>query len=422
MKDDFVSFDSVRERVHAVLDSIDLAPLRGTDVYFVRNLYGRVRIIVDEPPSESIRTTLTDLATRLSRQLGAHGHPRNAALLTLDTSASDLLGSSARKISDGMFWVERMVTSNGWQTVNRSASQTNRYTLFSVKGGVGRSTTAVVLAWHLARQGERVLIVDLDVESPGLGSAVLDQDAHPEFGVVDWFVEDLVGQGAHVAERMTGTPTWARDLEGVVTVAPAHGRDPGEYLTKLGRVYLDTDVPWSERINSMIAQLEMAWKPTIVLVESRSGLHDIAASTVTDLGADVLLFATDSDSAWTDYKILFAHWGAHQLVRDMRSRLSIVSALTPEIDADEYLAGFAERSWHLFRDHLYDNVAPECTGDDFSFDLHDAPAPHRPLPIYWNRGMAAGTSLHRIDVDPVMLAYSAFLTSFDNQLRPATAQ
>ena len=321
-----------------------------------------------------------------------------------------------------MFWVERMVTNNGWQTINGSAPQTNRYTLFSVKGGVGRSTTAVVLAWHLARKGERVLIVDLDVESPGLGSAVLDQDTHPEFGVVDWFVEDLVGQGGHVVEHMTGTPTWARDLEGIITVVPAHGRDPGEYLTKLGRVYLDTDSPWSERINSMITQLEMAWKPTVVLVESRSGLHDIAASTVTDLGADILLFATDSESAWVDYKILFAHWGAHQLAEDMRSRLSIVSALTPEIDTDEYLAGFAERSWHLFRDHLYDDVVPNCTGDDFSFDLHDPSAPHRPLPIYWNRGMAAGTSLHGIDVAPVMLAYSAFLASFDSQLRPAIAQ
>ena len=422
MTDDFVSFDSVSQRVHAILKSMDLTALQGTDVYLVRNLHGKVRIIADEPDNESVRAALADLATRLSHELGAHGHPPNASLLTLDIAASDLLGSSSRAISDGMFWVDRMVTSDGWGTVHTPSSSSNRYTLFSVKGGVGRSTTAVVLAWHLARQGERVLVVDLDMESPGLGSAVLDQGAHPEFGIVDWFVEDLVGQSRHVVEQMTGAPTWARDLEGAVTVVPAHGRDPGEYLAKLGRVYLDTDICWTERINSMITQLEAAWRPTIVLIESRSGLHDIAASTVTDLGADILLFTTDSESSWTGYEILFAHWRAHKLAENMRKRLFIVSALTPDIDTEQYLARFSERSWDLFRDHLYDDVEPMHADGGFSFDLHDVAAPHSPLPIYWNRGMAAGASLRSINATPVKLAYSDFLSSFDSQLRPATTQ
>lgn len=418
MKDAFVSFDSVRQKVHMTLESMDLTSLHGIDVYFVRNLYGKVRVVADEPASESGREVLVELAARLTRALGAHGHPVDTALLTLDAQAAELFGSSAEKISDSMFWVDRMVIGNEWRTVDTPASRPDRYTLFSVKGGLGRSTTAAVLAWHLARQGERVLVVDLDVESPGLGSAVLDEDAHPEFGVVDWFVEDLVGQGRHVIARMAATPAWGKDLEGSVTVVPAHGRDPGEYLTKLGRTYLDTNTPWNKRIESMITQLEAEWKSTVVLIESRSGLHDIAAATVTDLGADVLLFAIDSASNWTDYEMLFAHWGVHDLAKDMRERLSIVSALTPEVATEEYLAKFAERSWHMFRDHLYDDVALPYNGDDFSFDLHDVPAPHRPLPIYWNRGMAAGSSLHRIDVAPVTLAYSAFLQLFDGQLRP----
>lgn len=418
MKEAFVSFDSVRQRVHTILESMDLTSLQGIDVYLVRNLYGKVRVVADKPPSESGRKVLVELATRLSRALGAHGHPPDAALLTLDTPAAELFDSSAEKVSDNMFWVDRLVTGNEWRTVDPPALRPSRYTLFSVKGGLGRGTTVAVLAWHLARQGERVLVVDLDLESPGLGSAVLDEGAHPEFGVVDWFVEDLVGQGRHVIARMTATPAWGKDLEGSVTIVPAHGRDPGEYLTKLGRVYLDTDTQWTRRIDRMIAQLEVEWKSTVVLIESRSGLHDIAAATVTDLGAEVLLFATDSASNWTDYEMLFAHWGAHDLAKDMRERLSIVSALTPEVGAEEYLAKFAERSWHMFRDHLYDDV----TSDDFSFDLHDVSAPHRPLPIYWNRGMVAGSSLHGLDSAPVMLAYSAFLQLFDGQRRPTATR
>jgi len=266
------------------------------------------------------------------------------------------------------------------------------------------------------------LVVDMDVESPGLGTAVLEPDAHPEFGIVDWFVEDLVGQGRHVLKRMTGTPTWASDLEGAVTVVPAHGRDPGDYLAKLGRVYLDSDTPWTERIHSMLTQLEAEWEPTIVLVESRSGLHDIAASTVTDLGADILLFATDSESSWSGYRMLLEHWAAQEVAEVIRQRLFIVSGLTPEMDSEQYLAEFQQKSWHLFRDHLYDNVAPMDVDDGFSFGLHDTGAPHSPLPIYWNRGLTAGNSLHNINMAPVKLAYSDFLSSFNRQIHPASTR
>ena len=155
---------------------------------------------------------------------------------------------------------------------------------------------------------------------------------------------------------------------------------------------------------------------------SRCGFHDIAAATVTDLGAHVLLFATDSYSNWANCRILFDHWREHDLAEPMRDRLSIVSALTPELGTDEYLASFAERSWDLFRDHLYDDVAPLSTGNEFSFALHEPSAPHHPLPIHWNRGLAAGSSLHRIDATPVGLAYSAFLQSFDARVRPTNDQ
>ena len=160
---------------------------------------------------------------------------------------------------------------------------------------MGRSTTAAVLAWHLASSGEDVLVVDLDLESPGLCSAVLAPEQQPTFGVVDWFVEDLVGQGHHVIDDMIAQPTWHQDLRGDVCIVPAHGAESGEYLAKLGRVYLDTNVSWAERLKKLLEALRAAAKPSIVLLESRSGLHDIAAATVTDMNAQVLLFATDSE-------------------------------------------------------------------------------------------------------------------------------
>lgn len=418
MSKDFVLFDSVRQRVQDVLASVDLAPLV-TPVYLVRDLNGRVRIVAAEQEVDDATVkVLEHLATRLNRTLGAHAHPSSASVLLLDTRVFKVLDPSKQKLSDRVFWIDRLVTNIGWWTVEAPDLQPKRYTLFSVKGGVGRSTTAVITAWHLARQGERVLLVDLDIESPGLSSAALEPASQPEFGVVDWFVEDLVDQGRHVIERMVASPAWAQDLEGSVAIVPAHGMEPGEYLAKLGRVYLRKNTSWTKRLESMVSELEETWRPTTVLIESRSGLHDIAAATVTDLGANVLLFATDSISSWTDYRILFRHWKYQGLAKHMRDRLSIVSALTPELDTEEYLARFKEQAWELFQDHLYDSVDPSSKGDEFSFDLHDNSAPHRPVPIHWNRGFAAGASLHRIERTRVAHAYSDFLQFFDAHLRP----
>ena len=96
-------------------------------------------------------------------------------------------------------------------------------------------------------------------------------------------------------------------------------------------------------------------------------------------------------------------------IRDIRDRLSIVSALTPELDTERYLQAFREKSWSLFRDGLYSATEPSCdSGDPDSFDLEEEDAPHDPLPIHWNRGLAAGAALHDLEESTVAQAYGTF--------------
>ena len=275
----------------------------------------------------------------------------------------------------------------------------------------------------MARSGERVLVIDLDLESPGLSTWMMDTRRRPEFGVTDWFVEDLVGQGDRVVEEMTTSPAWALDLEGNVHVAPAHSREPGEYLAKLGRVYMDTPDPWATRLERLLQSLEDRCDPTVVLLDSRSGLHDIAAATVTDVNAQVLLLAIDSAGTWEDFGILFHHWYTHGLAASIRGNLSIVSALTPETDTEHYLEGFREQSWRLFQECLYDELRADDNpaADRLAFDLNDERAPHDPLPIFWNRGLAAGASLRRLEQGPVALAYAEFLQRFDQLVEPRSS-
>ena len=427
MNANFVSFDDVQDRVADVLRSTAAMPAAIDRLYLVRDLLGRVRIAVSDAVEEdkACQDVLKHFARNLHRALGPHGYDEEEAVLFVDEEMLEELSEVARLpdlfVSRGkterVYWVERLLTGHGWWSLAAPPEVgAQRFTLYSVKGGVGRSTTAAVLAWHLARNGQRVLVLDLDLESPGLSSAMLDARRRPRFGVADWFVEDLVGQGDHVAEEMAAAPAWAQDFDGDVRVVPAYGSEPGEYLAKLGRVYMDTQESWAVRLNRLVWRLEEVHKPSVVLLESRSGLHDIAAAAVTDLHAQVLLFALDSDSHWADYTILFRHWQEQEVAAAIRERLSIVSALTLERDTEAYLQSFRERAWDLFREHLYDDVLPSNDPSDlFSFDIHEDDAPHDPLVIHWTRGLAAGASLRdpeRITA-PVQQAYASFLTRFD---------
>ena len=137
-------------------------------------------------------------------------------------------------------------------------------------------------------------------------------------------------------------------------------------------------------------------QPDVILIDSRSGIDEVASSCVTDLGAGlVLLFAIDGEQTWSGYRILFDYWNRSGAVRSIRERLQLVGAMVPELGAADYFDGMRERGWDLFSDTLYDMVPPGETSEAlWSFDDHDESAPHYPWSLKWHRSFAALTSLH----------------------------
>lgn len=214
-------------------------------------------------------------------------------------------------------------------------------------------------------------------------------------------MEDLVDNGEAVFEDLMATSTLSHD--GEIYVAPAHGREPGEYVTKLGRVWMAKTREdgrregWSARLGRLIDTLEERIRPDIILIDSRAGIDEVAASCVTDLGAElILLFAIDGDQTWSGYRVLFRHWHRAGKVEQIRERLQVVGAMIPDDDRRAaYFEGLRERAWDTFVEDLYDEVPPgESGAERFCFDESDEFAPHYPWPIRWNRGFAALRSIH----------------------------
>lgn len=378
-----------------------VSTLLGKEIVLVRDLRGRIRVLLPglyKDFSEEQRGALDKFTQELSESLGEYGFAPGRAVLYADDlmQGNEILLSSDRRLiaeKDGLkFWLlDRQIIGQDWIRAPLQRETENlRVTFFGIKGGVGRSTALVIWAWRLAREGKKVLIIDLDLESPGVSSTLLPLDYLPDYGIVDWFVEDGVGQVEAIEDFMIASSPLSRDLPGEIRVLPAFGHDTRNYLPKLARCYAGSSgaamASWAERLQRMVQWMERKEAPDLVILDSRAGLHDIAAVTVTRMDADAFLFAVDSMQTWNAYAFLFRHWRQHPQVSEFRQKLQIVAGMVPETGRDQYLKRFRENSWDLFREHLYDEAEAQAT-DVFSFDLDSIEAPHYPLPIFWNRAL-----------------------------------
>ncbi len=423
------TFDRILPLVALVLRDFFPSLPEGS-IFVNRDLNGRVRLVIRESLREDppYRNLFSDLASRLKEELGPHAAP-DESFLIFEKDMENARGGAPSFPLDGMetvLVVDRLVSETPWNLIAPESTGAPRIVFFSVKGGVGRSTALAVSAWSLAQSGKKVLVLDLDLESPGLSASLLPEDRRPQYGLVDWLVEDLVDNGNLVFDSMTATSLLSHD--GEIYVVPAHGREPGEYVSKLGRIFMPKILPdgirtcWSERLSRLIGSLEERWKPDVVLLDSRAGIDEVASACVTSLGANlVLLFAVGGDQTWSGYRILFDHWKRSGTIGQIRENMQVVAAMLPDVGTRESFEALREQSYGLFLP-TYDEISPgEGRTDLWSFEETDETAPHYPWPILWNRGFSSLGSLHsRLEsVDPreVGLVFGPLLDSLKTALQ-----
>ncbi|MGP9846315.1 KGGVGR-motif variant AAA ATPase [Brachybacterium sp. 107] len=391
-----IQFDQILETSRAVLaPHLNLLP-EGT--LLNRDLTSRVRLVV---PSASINDNETTqhikaIAAELSRALSPHSYPPEHLLLWEDDLELARYGAHLFPLfvdTDRVQVADRLMHGSSWSRISDISNGAPRIVFFSVKGGVGRSTALSALAWDLSAGGKRVMVVDLDLESPGISTYLLPQENQPSAGIVDWLVEDLVDNGDALLPDLYSLSPSAPD--GEIIVVPAHGVNPGEYISKLGRAWMTKGTgtaqeAWEQRLDRLLRLLEDAHRPDVILIDSRSGLDDVASNAIASLGARMtLLFATDDEQSWRGYGSLFNHWLRTGVAPMIRDRLQVVAALVPEEESFEHTTRVRGSALDLFESTLYDAVdGDETTGaESFSFIDNDEFAPHFPWAVRWNRGI-----------------------------------
>jgi eukaryotic-like serine/threonine-protein kinase len=172
---------------------------------------------------------------------------------------------------------------------NQQMSSGQVITFYSYKGGTGRSMAVANVGCILASRGQRVLLVDWDLEAPGLHRFFIDprQTASLSSGLIDLFVAflDVAGNPLTCGVKYQDV----RDICAAVTwqtyVSPTS--TPGVSLLTAGRIdasYNETvrSFSWEKLFRlapSLIPALADEWAADFdyVLVDSRTGVTDTGA-------------------------------------------------------------------------------------------------------------------------------------------------
>jgi hypothetical protein len=264
-------------------------------VTIIRDIYGRIRIAVNSE-KKKYETESQGLLSQ-SKILGAYqAQPDSFLIFKDDLLNPDIVFGNKEvqyleldELEEPIRVLDRQIIGQDW-LLPQNPGKIPRLVFFGLKGGVGRSTALVFLARHLASKGKRVLLIDLDLESPGLSSMLLPEENYSDYGLIDWFVEDAVGQGEAIADKLVSSSPIGQVTQGAIRVASAIGKETGngDFLPKLSRAYADVNKnghveKFSKRVQNIVQMLEQQENPDVVLIDSRAGLHDIAAISIVGL-------------------------------------------------------------------------------------------------------------------------------------------
>ncbi len=170
--------------------------------------------------------------------------------------------------------------------------------LHSFKGGVGRTLHGVALADAVAQRGERVLLVDADLEAPGITWMFSAQSRRVDFGYEDFLAllhssddgrpDDAVRLGAaYLPNQMIGDVIVMPTRRSLLDIAPPR-LEPIDLLTPDRSIYYLTE---------SLAELAYRLGARTVLIDLRAGSSELAAPILLDPRVQRVFVTTVSDQS-----------------------------------------------------------------------------------------------------------------------------
>jgi len=232
-------------------------------------------------------------------------------------------------------------------------------TFYSYKGGVGRSMALANVAFELAKQGKKILMVDWDLEAPGLekyfSNYAMDNAGA---GLLSLLLDAENGNAGNYKDYL-----WSIHISSASTISFLHSgreKDPNNYSQKL------ENFEWEDFFKAkgggvFLENLRLQWLNDfdIVLIDSRTGLSD-SSGICTILLPDVVipLFTANHQSLYGVRDIMRYAKVARQKLEVDRMALTILPVPTrfgtrvEFKESQEWLDRFAEALKEFYADWL----------------------------------------------------------------------
>lgn len=395
--------------VRALSTTLDRAILESGLV--LRNSSGFLTFISRIPLEKNLTTATIEVAKKAVRQfcvddmvIISADQPGISSLLARGRPYSEAISIGQDRLNIQV--LDQRIVGADWQSAPAPSPRGTapRYVFASIKGGVGRTTALAVAATDFARQGKKVLIVDLDLEAPGIGAMLLPPAELPKYGLLDAYIErSLSNMDDEFLFDMVAPSPFGRG-RGLIDVVPAVGSTAQEYpanvLAKLARAYVESAAPdgsvigFSEQTRLIVDALANMKQYDAILIDARAGLNESTAAALLGLGAQVFLFGEDTPQTFAGYRYLLAHLA--RFPRDQDDdwvlRLKMIHAKASPLA--ERQQAFRDKAHDVFQEFLYQDVslgedssspALDDLGKDLltipEFSLDDPESPHYALPI-----------------------------------------
>lgn len=349
----------------------------------VRDLRGKIRLVVDVETEEGAATQIASLKVRVAEALGLWFA---GDLLCTKVGKKPLQGVAQRVLDElasdwtDAWWTDdtggRKNASPRWKKLERRAGKLpwleghieppwvnapegpTVVAFYSFKGGVGRTTTLASCAIQAAQQRERVVILDLDLEAPGVGSLFGVTERQ---GLLDLLIDHLATEQVDTDSLVARPSSLPDELSDWIEVLPAGRLDTG-YLEKLARLDFSSALsehggdsailPVRQALLAILEQLRRrAEPPRWIFLDARAGLHDLAGLSLHGLAHIDVIFSRANEQGRAGLDVVLGALARRQ--RDVASRLVLVHAMAPVSlpDAEREREQFQAQTHTMFVQH-----------------------------------------------------------------------
>ncbi|MDJ0772771.1 MAG: AAA family ATPase [Mastigocoleus sp. MO_167.B18] len=177
-------------------------------------------------------------------------------------------------------------------------------TFYSFKGGVGRSTALGMVAGILATRNRRVVMVDFDLEAPGI-SILFDPDIEKineeQYGVLDYLHQRYLTPEENIPKIESCISQINLPTRGELFLVPV-GEYDENYIHRLADLDRQTLENFYRGANNPIEQLmediKTSLNPDVILIDARPGFSDISAIALFDLADTAIICFSPTDQSF----------------------------------------------------------------------------------------------------------------------------